>query len=137
MAYLLNQSFHLGDDAEPKGNDPEPITNARPPGKAAARKGVWHRDHVVAPGPCRACVSRALGAPGWATRCHRGTDQESWSVTCTTSASRFVVIGSPHRLKTFSIGAFSGRTSATNCFSPALRASARKWRISAAPMPCP
>ena len=63
--------------------------------------------------------------------------QDSRSVTCTTPGSRVVVMGSPLFLNTFSIGVFSGRTSAISSFSPASRASAMRWRISAAPIPWP
>jgi putative membrane protein len=57
----------------------------------------------------------------------RGADrrlclQNSWSVACTAPGSRFVLRRSPLFSNTFSIGVFSGRTSAISSLSPASRA---------------
>jgi hypothetical protein len=66
-----------------------------------------------------------------------GDAQRSRSVTCTTPRSCFVPRESPLFSNTFSIGILSGKTSAIRVSSPARRAIAARWRMSAAPIPCP
>ena len=61
----------------------------------------------------------------------------SQSVTCTTWGSRLAVRPSPVFLNIFNIAVFSGNTSAISSLIPASRAIAMRWRISAAPIPCP
>jgi hypothetical protein len=61
----------------------------------------------------------------------------SRSVTCTTWGSRLAVRPSPAFLNIFNIAVFSGNTSAISSLIPASRAIAMRWRISAAPIPCP
>ena len=58
-------------------------------------------------------------------------------VTCTTSGSWVAIMSSPLFSNTFSMGMFSGKTSAINSLRPAARAMTTRWRIRAAPMPCP
>jgi hypothetical protein len=67
----------------------------------------------------------------------QGRSQRSLSKTCTSRDSRFVVRGNPLFSNTFSIGELSGKTSAISSWSPAARAIAASWRISAEPIPCP
>ena len=70
-----------------------------------------------------------------AARCLK--DHASRSTTCIDCDSRLVVTSSSLFTNTFSIAAFSGRTSATNSRKPASRASDERCRKSAEPIPWP
>jgi hypothetical protein len=63
-------------------------------------------------------IDRSFGIE-WLQNSH----QQSCSVTCTTPGLRFVLDFSPLFSNTFSIGRFSGKTSAVNSLSPASRPS--------------
>jgi hypothetical protein len=64
-------------------------------------------------------TSRAISSDMYSTPVVDSKNQDTWSVTCTTSCSRFVLMPQPLFSNTLSIAVLFGSTSAYSSWSPA------------------